>query len=436
MMMTRIATSDAFTIVPSLVADHKVTRNNNLAIFSSSTSDNSNTLPSNDNDDLQVLRLQDPESGRPIILVGCMHYNPVSIQKSQRIVQELASQQKLYAVLVESCPSRWSKATEFYQQLESTSKLGKRIFDVVLPNEMRAAANIAQQYECPVVLGDQNIELTGTRVKQCFQNTLRDLVQIPNGWMDIGSDVSNSFQILLQSFGLKNIDNNNNNNNNNKSQLSLYPDYFDWALMASMPFSFVRYPLGIALRNPLFFGGIVAVLTLLDQTPSALWNVVLMMTSSTGVDTATAAATDTFMTTSTALPPDVSILSLLLDDSNPLSWIATFMVAALEVLIFGRVLAMPILAERDVVLAQSILSIANYNSDDQIDAVRALDTTEDSEKEQGQLMMAKGEDIIPYVISSAASDTTNNNNAKDQAIVAILGMAHCNGVKKIILEQV
>mmetsp|Transcript_21268 Transcript_21268/g.30098 ORF Transcript_21268/g.30098 Transcript_21268/m.30098 type:complete len:477 (-) Transcript_21268:65-1495(-) len=456
-----LSSTTAFTIVPPstiLTRNMKskwVTNTNVNTVKTTKSGPNKNHAPywmtnnssgdndTNEKDDLQVLRLKDPQSGRPIILVGCMHYNPVSIQKSQRIVQELANQNKLYAVLVESCPSRWSKATEFLQQLEQTKVL-KQVFDVVLPNEMRAAATIAQTYDRPVILGDQNIELTGSRVKECFQRTIKDITHIqhyPQGLLSIGSDVRYSFSILMRSFGLTGTTKQDKDieYHDNKSQLSLYPDYFDLALLASMPFSFVRYPLGIALRNPLFFGGIVLLLTFLDQTPSALWTMIM---ASTAGDVVLDATTSTYMTTtSTAatMTDDVSlsILSVLLDDSNPLSWIATLMVAALEVLIFGRVLAMPILAERDVILAQSIVSVATNTNSYPLQEEKEGQSDDDKENEvQQQLMMATGKDIVPYFTSERLMDNKNDeDDTKDQALVAILGMAHCNGVKKIILEQ-
>lgn len=48
----------------------------------------------------QILSFIEPNSGVKVILLGSMHYNPVSIELSKQVVDNSAKQGKLKAVLV------------------------------------------------------------------------------------------------------------------------------------------------------------------------------------------------------------------------------------------------------------------------------------------------------------------------------------------------
>ena len=48
----------------------------------------------------QILSFIEPNSGVKVILLGSMHYNPVSIELSKQVVENSAKQGKLKAVLV------------------------------------------------------------------------------------------------------------------------------------------------------------------------------------------------------------------------------------------------------------------------------------------------------------------------------------------------
>jgi hypothetical protein len=93
----------------------------------------------------QVLSVKDPQTGVTVKLIGCMHYNPYSVNMAAEIVEDLAKSGKLVSVLVESCPKRWEK-------MQGRSPLLKKL----LSNEMQTASDIAAKYGYPTILGKLN----------------------------------------------------------------------------------------------------------------------------------------------------------------------------------------------------------------------------------------------------------------------------------------
>eukprot|EP00957_Ditylum_brightwellii_P141877 10808782-Ditylum_brightwellii.AAC.1 len=111
--------------------------------------------------------------------------------------------------------------------------------------------------------------------------------------------------------------------------------------------------------------------------------------------------------------------SAVVDDASPLSWLVTFLIAGLETIVFARVFMLPILAERDVVLAKSIVATCAATDSKRANLEAAelyRNILEDKDSISGQQMVGKRE----------------NNGA----VVAILGAAHVNGVRDIILNGV
>ena len=114
-----------------------------------------------------VLRFADCKSGRPIVLVGCMHYNPVSVALAERVVRELAEEDQLGAVALEVCPSRWDSTL----RAQPRGSLLRRICD----NEFQAAAEVAEDFSCGLALADQSIEVTSGRLAQLAKQTVVQL---------------------------------------------------------------------------------------------------------------------------------------------------------------------------------------------------------------------------------------------------------------------
>mmetsp|Transcript_32794 Transcript_32794/g.48120 ORF Transcript_32794/g.48120 Transcript_32794/m.48120 type:complete len:428 (-) Transcript_32794:139-1422(-) len=320
--------------------------------------------------DLQVLRFIEPKSKRPIVLVGCMHYNPASIARAKAVTEQLGENQNLHSVLVESCPTRWKTAAEFRSSLQYQWQYD--VYQKFLPNEMQAAAKVARRFGKPVVLGDQAIELTGDRVKIFLKETLKDAMSPLNGgWEKISKDVVSSFDVICTSFGVSfGGDDGDKKGENGKEKLSLIPDYFDKNLVATMPFSFFRYPLSIFVRYPKFAVACTLFLGVLDQGTHLAASAATATTLNVA-ETATTAG-DVFASSSSVASVtlenmlQVSNTVLQTEVSSPWDWIVTLMVFAVESIVFARALAIPILAERDVALARSIVAVANSNEDQYI----------------------------------------------------------------------
>ena len=273
------------------------------------------------------------------MLVGTMHYNPRSIDIARDIVEREAASGALRAVAVESCPTRWNAT----QESQPRGSLMRFLCD----NEMQAGAEAGEDAGVAVVLADQTIEDTGRRLAQLFALTLVELCTPWNGgWSRIYDDLSQAVAQALQ------------------GEDSLGADaFFEPQLALGFPVSLVRYPLSVFVKSPLI-GSIVALVALGPW----LFAINDYVTLTSGYD---------FIAGSTYVPAaDVTLQELA----------ASASFAAVETVVFGRVLLVGLLEERNFVLARNIRK-ALFNS-----------------KPGG-------------------------------SIVAVLGMAHCTGVAKLLRES-
>lgn len=349
-------------------------------------------------DDLQVLKFIDPESKRPIILVGCMHYNPESIKRASTVTKYVAdsfSSFSLHALLIESCQTRYSEGLAFSKTLESKPFL-KEIYQRTLNNEMRSACMVAKEFDRPIILGDRLIDSTSERIGESFKQTISDLTNPLNGgWDAIVRDLKESWKVLKYSFGVGEEDGSSSPGSKNvtkKEVLMLNPDFLDTKLGIGMLVSMLRYPLSIALRYPLFAFGLITF--------------AILGTFSFEIDFGAIDESETLV-------------------SQSVDWLLTVAFAILEAVIFARVLVLPVLGERDIVLADAIMAVANGR---------------DVAGSKGEkLMMVTNGEIKPFSSWEDSkinnSDETCDNDQRSNAVVAILGMAHCNGVKRRILES-
>lgn len=104
---------------------------------------------------------------RDVYLVGTMHYNPVSLQRVGDTIDAVAGSGTLSSVVIESCASRYEKWKDV-----SPDSLSRR----VLESEMQVACDRAKAAGVELILGDQPIEDVGTRTKELFNDTVRDLL--------------------------------------------------------------------------------------------------------------------------------------------------------------------------------------------------------------------------------------------------------------------
>mmetsp|Transcript_13298 Transcript_13298/g.31910 ORF Transcript_13298/g.31910 Transcript_13298/m.31910 type:complete len:469 (+) Transcript_13298:1402-2808(+) len=351
----------------------------------------------------QILKFQEPKTNVTVILVGSMHYNPSSIQLAEQTIQSLASNQQLGSVIVESCDIRWNKTLALYES--------KPWLKALLKNEMVASSDVALRYQRPVILGDQRINITTTSLKECFQETITDLASPPSGWKRFASDVGQAFD-ETRPFG-------------GPGYLSAFA-FFDPKLLLAFPVSLFKYPLSFLVRDPLptsiLFAGFFG-LNYLDASG-------ILGVSSTRM-----------------------ALDAVQNNQVPITdWLLSVNIAILETVFFARAFLKPLLAERNEVLAKSILDQCQLLAGSSASSNPAKTLTNswslpwpfaagDAEKRQQQQGVSQSkattvveESEIVYASGSSA-DVTSNGAEKDQTVVAILGMAHCNGIKRLLQEE-
>jgi pheromone shutdown protein TraB len=310
----------------------------------------------------QLLEFEEPTTGVKVKLVGTMHYNPTSIQLATDTIEELAQQDKLGSVVIESCDVRW-------QQTEEMNPLFQRI----LNSEMRAACDVALEYERPVVLGDQRINETVASMGDGFKETVSHIVNPISGWSQLVTNLSIARKRALPG-----------GDDDNLNVFSL----LDPKLLAAAPVSLAKYPLSYLVKSPLFAITVFGFLFWAD--------------SHTG---------------------NIPYNEMTVGD-----WIGSLGFAALETAVFARVLLKELLADRNEVIARNILNQCKlYSQPNKSQWWNILPFVSNDNRNE------KDSEVI-YV------DGSNVNNAEtgaeeEKAIVAVLGMAHCNGIMKLLKEQ-
>lgn len=272
-----------------------------------------------------VLRLKDCKTQRDVVLVGTMHYNPTSISLAESMVRAEAEAGQLRAVVLESCPTRWTATME----KQPPGSLLRRLCD----NEMQAAAETADAYSCAVKLGDQTIEETGERIVQLLALTVVQLgTPFAGGWGRIAEDLRCGLAELSCAGGLQ-------------------PGAFlDLRLLAFLPVAISRYVLALAVKSPAL---LLAVAALIGAP---------LLLSELGAP-----------------------LEPLSTEQGVREALGAVGISALEAVVFGRILLVGLLEERNFALARSI-------------------------RRESQARGAKA----------------------GETVVAVLGMAHLNGVKRIL----
>ena len=157
--------------------------------------------------------------------------------------------------------------------------------------------------------------------------------------------------------------------------------FFDAKLLASAPVSFIKYPMSYFIKSPVFAVA-VTVLLVLGSIEDAN------------------AATDAMSTTDLAESLTVSVL---------------------ETAVFARVFLKELLSERNDVLANNIYQqCLNYQSTAEanwLDKIFSPQATADRATN-----------------AVYAPDSVVATPSEGKTVVAVLGLAHCNGIKKIMTE--
>lgn len=323
-----------------------------------------------------ALEFVEPETGVKVRLIGAMHYNPASIQLVADSIQELQEQGRLGSVLIESCPSRWN-STLNNGLPPSVTRL--------LVSEMRTAHDLAIAFGRPVVLGDQPIETTVERLKEGLGQTLRELLAPIEGWKSLAANLTSVWPLAIP-FG---------------SQYLGASALLDPRLLLSAPVSLFKYPMSYFVRDPLASSLVLGLLF--------------------GADTASAAALGQ---PTTVLDQTAQVLLHPQDYSYTLmDGFVDLLGSALEVIIFGRLFLQVLLVERNNVLALNILEQCRYYQSSKPKKTSVWDWLP---------MWDRGLHKVPYAETSPKP--SKPAAAEDAVVVAVLGMAHVNGIRKL-LEQ-
>jgi hypothetical protein len=341
----------------------------------------------------QLLEFMEPKTNTPVLLIGAMHYNPTSISLARDTIESLAQKGELAAVIVESCPIRWNRTNQFYDlyyeevSVASPPNSSNSFLKQLLYNEMVAASEIAHAYNIPVILGDQLINVTNNRIKEAAMQTAVDLIFPQTGWKRLFDDVKGAYQESLPS-GPGYLDS---------------KDFFDLRLLLLAPITLVKYPLALVIKAPI---SILPVVLLFYYS----------FASNTGMPS--------------IIDPDLAISARFQE------LITSFAAFALEVALLSRVFLVTILAERNEVLAKSIL--------------RQCFIASTSAKAPGEAPIPRSSKIdmksVSQTLSKAfglktSSPTKIGEKSKLQQsvvikkVVAVLGMAHCNGIKQLLLQE-
>mmetsp|Transcript_14507 Transcript_14507/g.16636 ORF Transcript_14507/g.16636 Transcript_14507/m.16636 type:complete len:368 (-) Transcript_14507:152-1255(-) len=319
----------------------------------------------------QLLEFTEPQTGTTVVLVGAMHYNPSSVKLASDTVKELGENDQLGTVIVESCETRWNKTEELYQE--------KPFLKTFLSNEMRTASDMALSFNRPVVLGDQNITLTGESLKASLRDTIGDLATPGKGWKRLYENIRKGLEETAILGGEGYLTTN---------------ALLDPKLILALPVSLIKYPISFLVRDPII---------------TSIFLTFLAVSAVNDVDVS-------------SVPRETA--------ATITDYISVVGVAALETIVFARLLLEPLLAQRNLVLAKSILDQCKlYSADNNKKSVGLFDFFMNNDKSE----QLTSDDIVYAAGSPRTNDTSNGGN--DKVVVAILGMAHCNGIMKILQEQ-
>jgi len=355
-----------------------------------SASSSNNGIMRNKNNPPQLVEFIEPKTKTKVLLIGTMHYNPTSIKMVEETIEDLAAKNQLGSVVVESCEIRWNTTMEILNTPRG------QFLKPVLTSEMKAASDKAASYNRPVVLGDQLINVTGSSLSNAFKSTLVDLSSPLNGgWKRFYNDVKEAADVALPT-----------------GPGYLTPaSFFDPRLLIAAPVSFAKYPLSFLARNPIATSIVFA-----------------FMFGLTRLDTSSAFADATLQ-------------------EQIASIVESLLFAGLEFALLGRVFLQVLLGERNVVLAKSILNeceMYSKNEGNDGDGVWSKMMNSFSapplfNTELGlDRILQKSKDtfyVPPSGIEVETSSSNKGQKSEEKIVVAVLGMAHCNGIVKLLREE-
>jgi hypothetical protein len=428
----------------------------------------------------QLLKFREPTTNVTVILIGAMHYNPSSIQLTRFTLEDLKAEKNLGAVIIESCDLRWTSGANSTEKEPDEEELRQRQkMSKFLENEMRTAYDVAHGLTdndlvsptsnlfIPVVLGDQRINITTTRMKEVAQQTFVDLATpFSGGWENFYTDMRHAMSLALPNNDDKPVGINAHGDESTSTTSTMPPyinarGFLDAGLLLAMPVTLVKYPLSWMIRAPLGTAIATTLFVVLnyiaDHTTGPTHGLMSAMASTPDMAPAiaTAASAASLMSSGEASTSDL---------------VYSLAFAILEVAVLGRILVKALLAERNEVLADNILHQCRLlakqqkrkqspwwqtlfqpepslsNMDDTMTTYYAMPPPLDDRTSRinGDAYGSAAAAISRMrKLKSVVKEVPRNNDTirkssvdigDDPVVVAVLGMAHCNGIMKLMLE--
>ena len=429
------------------------TANDELSSSSSSSSLSSSWFPEN----RQVLTFVEPQTNVTVVLIGSMHYNPASIQLVEDTVEDLGATNMLGSVIIESCDIRWNKTQEIMDKKnakttaavvandnDNDNEAAQEFIDSnpndkdFLGNEMRAAWEVATRYHRPTVLGDQRINITMDALKDSLKGTAKDLfLGGPSGWERSRDEIVANWKKTVPISAGQPVPVAASSTTAETRYLNAFA-FFDPRLLISLPVSLVKYPLSFLIKDPIPVGTVFAIIAVLNFYGSG-------GDFDVGGDKFDFSLQDWVATATTIKTYDWT------------DYVVSVAIAVLETVVFARLLLKPLLADRNEILARSVLDQCLLYADNG----NGIASTSNSfgnwfqsllssqSQSQSPAILGEGDPESPVYVPGSdpksmlvaekqqllSNKNNKNSNEGGKVVVAVLGMAHCNGVMKLLREQ-
>lgn len=347
----------------------------------------------------QVLTFKEPKTGTTIKLVGCIHGNYGSIKLAEELVEDSAKRGVLKAVLIELCPTRYEGMVG--NDLEIRKKSSKRFeFD----NEMLVSSYTATKYNVPTVLGDQDVEITESQIKNIYKETWKDILKpFHGGWKKMYDDIGEENNVI---------------DGSGPGYLSFF-NYLDPKLLRHIPTAVCRY----VKDRPLSFTFRLFLPTVLNL----IFDSILPSNFTTIATTAAKSVDKKRWTLSQSDIKELNTWITIYSFSSIIKSI-TKIINVMDQICQSRVMSRALLFERNQILATNILKICMSKH-----TAFSGQWRRDSFIDQVSTLMHKLFPNISSIVQVARSAVMKDNKPKE--VISILGMAHCNGIKKLLLQS-
>jgi hypothetical protein len=415
--------------------------------------------------DLQTLTFIEPTTRVTIVLIGCMHYNPASISLTQRIIETYSTSSSLsdiplFSIIIECCKIRYQPRSFYFLELfprcfsvsckNSLTKILSVIKWYLLPNEMSTAKDLSLKYQIPLILGDQTITDTSKAIQLSLRKSFYDIFHpFSGGWRRIMDDYSEYYPLACPSAA------SSLSSSEKYEEYLNWKDSIDWKLLLGSPIAYCRYIFALFLRYPLLL-----------SLPFLAYYLFARFSQYLPSQTTSSTSEDDLLNLSPGFHLFITFLTKLL----------MLLLLPLEFIIVSRMMFGPLLHDRNIYLAKNILRECHEAIKKDESNYKGYEKEEKEEREDSNTSNKSG--LISSIGSSRTSgvlvDDNNRINGNDaelspllgnsfneldstfssvvgeggrnisdrsasapgnRVVIAVLGMAHCNGIKKLLMEK-